>query len=175
MTGSAPRRAPAALSGAAGTVRTQRPWIAFCARCGLPPTSASASAGATAPTAFSRVCRRCGMGLMLRAPDDVAPAAGEAFLVVDRALAVCAVSETAEPAVGVTEPFAIGRLISELVVPEATASGADGLLMLVRRAVLDGGPPRRTSARLATEETDPVTVRIGPCGPPRAALIALEA
>jgi hypothetical protein len=60
------------------------------------------------------------MGLMLRAPDDVAPSAGEAFLVVDRALAVCAVSETAEHAVGVTEPFAIGRLISELVVPEAT-------------------------------------------------------
>jgi hypothetical protein len=114
------------------------------------------------------------MGLMLRAPDDVAPSAGEAFLIVDRALAVCAVSETAEDAVGVTEPFAIGRLISELVVPEATAPGAEGLLMLVRRAVLDGGPPRRTPARVAGEGADVVTVRVGPCGPPRAALIALE-
>lgn len=175
MTGSGPRRGSAALSGVSGSVRTQRPWVAFCARCGRSP----ARGGHVPQSSFSRVCGHCGMGLVLRAPDDVAPAAGDAFLVVDRALAVCAVSEGAEEAVGITEPFAIGRLVSELVLPErgepsGDVAGGDGLLALVRRAVLDGGPPRRAAAHVAGIGPGAIAVRIGPCGPPRAALVVLE-
>lgn len=170
MSGSAPRRASVASGATPGAFRTQRPWVAFCARCGLPP----AAAGEPAPNAFSRVCRRCGMGLVLRAPYDAAPQAGDAFVVVDRGLSVCAVSESAEVAFGVSEPFAIGRLVSELVVPDRPHTDGTGLLSLVRRAVLDGGPPARAGAHVAGIGPHPVTVRVGPCGPPRAALLVLE-
>lgn len=164
------------LTGAAARdpVRTQRPWVAFCARCGLPPAGAGGGAGAGAglPHTFSRVCGRCGMGLVLRAPDDVAPTKGEPFLVADRRLAVCALSAGAEDVIGITEPFAIGRLVTELL---ADTAGPEPVVALVRRAVLDGGPPRRTLAVCAAGGSDEVTVRVGPCGPPRAALVVLEA
>ena len=171
MTGSAPGQEPDALGAVAGLAGTQRPWVAFCARCGVAPSEAKPGW----PQAFSRVCACCGMGLVLRAPEEVAPAAGEAFLVADRALAVCAVSETAEPSLGITEPFAIGRLVTEVLVPEGDPADERGLVMLIRRALLDGGAPQRTDVRVAGDELDVVRVRVGPCGPPRAALIVLEA
>lgn len=158
-----------ALPGAGAAVRTQRPWVAFCARCGVAPERR----GAVPQHAFSRVCARCGMGLILRAPDDAAPAPGGAFLVVDRALAVCAVSEGAERSLDVSEPFAIGRLVSELLVPDEVGD-EPSMLTLVRRAVLDGGAPRRAGVRLAARIDEALTVRVGPCGPPRAAVVVLD-
>jgi hypothetical protein len=158
-----------ALSGTGAATRTQRPWVAFCARCGKAPEGN----GAVPQHAFSRVCAKCGMGLVLRAPDDAAPTPGGAFLVVDRALAVCAVSEGAERSLGVTEPFAIGRLVSELLVPDEVR-GAVSMVTLVRRAVLDGGAPQRAGVRLAARTDEGLTVRVGPCGPPRAAVVVLE-
>ena len=111
------------------------------------------------------------MGLVLRAPDDVAPERGEPFLVADRSLAVCALSEGAEDVVGVTEPFAIGRLVTELL---GGSGGPDGLGVMVRRAVVEGGAPRRVEALPAATGSAAVTVRVGPCGPPRAALVVIE-
>ena len=64
------------------------PSVLFCSHCGTRPFVSDNAA--TSPG--SRVCGECGLGLILEAAQDVAPHAGDAFLVLDRALSVCAVS-----------------------------------------------------------------------------------
>jgi hypothetical protein len=140
--------------------------VSFCGHCGLPPAGRQ----------HSRVCGRCGLGLVLQAASDVAPRDGEPFLVVDSTLSVCAVSAEAEQLLGMDETKAVNQHIADFLVPaDANASSSDNLLALLVAAASGDGEPRRAVVRPRTEFGVRFRVRIGPCGPPHAALLVLAA
>ena len=99
---------------------------------------------ANVESAGSRVCGLCGLGLVLQASSDIAPHADEPFLVIDSTLSVCAVSARAE-----------------------------NLLVLLVDAASGSGAPRTAVVRPRQEFGVRFRARIGPCGPPRAALLVL--
>ena len=151
----------------ARAVRADAPeWVAFCSRC----AHSVNDAGSPVP----RVCTSCGMGLMLNAPHDVVPSPGAAFLVADAALAVGAVSPVAEELLGIDEGDAVHRPLTELLAPaDAEAAGVD-LAAAVGWAA--AGDPTSRVAFVRPTNTFGVRcrARIGPCGPPSAAVVVLE-
>jgi hypothetical protein len=121
------------------------------------------------------VCATCGFGLILESRADIAPESGDAFLVLDSSLSVCAVSRAAERLLATSEPDAVNRHISDLVVP-AGAEEANGqsLALAVAWAARGDGGTRTAVVRPANTFGIRLTARIGSCGPPRAALLILE-
>src|SRR3954464_7189138 len=97
------------------------PLVSFCGHCGqAPPTPMAAR---------SRVCALCGLGVVVTAAADLAPREGEAFLIVDQQLKLCALSRGAERLLGVDEPEAVHRLVSDFLEPaDAEAGHGDELL-----------------------------------------------
>jgi hypothetical protein len=144
------------------------PLVAFCSHCGTRPSPAVAAS-------HSRVCVSCGLGLILESPADAAPSAGDAFLVLDHSLAVCAVSEAAERLLAASEPDVVNRHVSDLLMPaEAEGKNGTGLSAAVAWAAR-GDPGIRTAVvRPANTFGIRLTARIAGCGPPRAALLVLE-
>jgi hypothetical protein len=144
------------------------PTVSFCSHCGTRSTPAD-------ERPKSRVCDACSLGLILESRADVAPNAGDAFLVLDRSLSVCAVSRGAERLLATSEPDAVNRHVSDLVMP-ADAEEADGesLAMAVAWAARGDGSTRTVVVRPANTFGIRLTARIASCGPPRAALLVLE-
>jgi hypothetical protein len=141
--------------------------VSFCGHCGIPPAASVKAAG-------SRVCGHCGLGLVLQAPADVAPKADEPFLVIDSTLSVCAVSARAEELLGTDETQAVNQHVADFLVPaDANAPSADNLLVLLVDAASGSGEPRTAIVRLRQEFGVRFRARIGPCGPPHAALLVL--
>lgn len=141
--------------------------VSFCGHCGMPPAT-SVLSGA------SRVCGHCGLGLVLQAPADVAPRADEPFLVIDSTLSVCAVSARAEELLGTDETLAVNQHIADFLVPaDANAPSAENLLLLLVDAATGSGEPRTAVVRPRSEFGVRFRARIGPCGPPHAALLVL--
>jgi PAS domain-containing protein len=140
--------------------------VSFCGHCGVaPPPDVHRQ---------SRVCGRCGLGLVLRAPVDVAPRADEPFLVIDSTLSVCAVSEGAEELLGIDEQSALNKHVVDFLVPaDANGPSADNLLVLLVEAASGSGAPRTAVVRPREEFGVRFRARIGPCGPPHAALLVL--
>lgn len=141
-------------------------WVAFCSHCARSVDGAG--------SAVPRVCASCGMGLMLNAPRDVVPAPDSAFLVADATLAVGAVSRVAEDLLGIEEGEAVHRPLTELLAPaDAEAAGVD-LAAAVGWAA--AGDPTSRVAFVRPTNTFGVRcrARIGPCGPPSAAVVVLE-
>lgn len=136
--------------------------VSFCGHCGRPPE------------AESRVCTRCGLGLILQARNDVAPGIADPFVVVDGSLLLCALSRRAERLLGLVESDAINRHINELIVPaEAESSGQRNLATLISWAARGDAPPASVIIRPANTFGIRYSARVGPCGPPQAALIVL--
>jgi hypothetical protein len=143
------------------------PLVWFCSHCGTRP-------GRGAPSGSSRVCGDCGLGLILEAREDVAPRAGDAFLVLDRSLAVCAVSGAAERLLAVSEPDAVNRHVTDLLMPAgAEEKRGEDLAMAVAWAARGDCGTRTTVVRPANTFGIRLTARITSCGPPRAALLVL--
>jgi hypothetical protein len=144
------------------------PLVSFCSHCGAPP-------GPAAEGSSSRVCGACGLGLILESHADVAPGAGDAFLVLDGSLAVCAMSRAAELLLAAREPDAVNRHVTDLLMP-AGAEEKDGssLSAAVAWAARGEGGTRTAVVRPANTFGIRLTARIGCCGPPRAALLVLE-
>lgn len=141
--------------------------VSFCGHCGMPPAPAVAQ-----PT--SRVCGHCGLGLVLQASADVVPSADDPFLVIDSTLSVCAVSARAEELLGTAETRAVNRHVADFLVPaDANAPSAENLLVLLVDAASGTGEPRTAVVRPRQEFGVRFRARIGPCGPPRAALLVL--
>jgi hypothetical protein len=112
---------------------------------------------------------------MLESRADIAPKAGDAFLVLDRTLSVCAVSEAAERLLATSEPDAVNCHISSLLMPADAEEGAgESLSLAVAWAARGGGATRTTMVRPANTFGIRLTARIAACGPPRAALLVLE-
>jgi hypothetical protein len=111
---------------------------------------------------------------VLQAPKGVAPHAGEPFLVVDSRLEVCALSRKAEDLLGVPETRAVNRHISEFLIPAAAeASKPEDLLTSLVVAATNEEDAQTVVVRPVGEFGVRYRARIGPCGPPRAALIVL--
>jgi hypothetical protein len=149
-------------------VTTPAPTVSFCGHCGAEPASADASS----PT---RVCAECGLGLLLRCSADVAPAGGDAFLVIDDSLSVCAVSATAEELLATFETDAVNRPITQLVVPaDAEGNAGANLAAAITWAARGDDAVHRTVVRPANTFGVRMSARIAACGPPHAALLVFE-
>ena len=143
------------------------PLVSFCSHCGTHPEPEAA------PSA-SRVCGACGLGLILESHADVAPDPGDAFLVLDHSLAVCAVSAGAEDLLATSEPDAVNRHVSDLLMPaRAEETGGHSLAIDVAWAARGDGGTRTAVVRPANTFGIRLTARIATCGPTRAALVVL--
>ena len=145
----------------------RQPELLFCAHCGTVPDR-------PAPQVHSRVCERCSLGELIAAPADAVPSTDAPFLLVDRSLSICSVSRMAERYLGVGEADAAGRHVTELLVPaDCEASGPEGLVNLVVHAARGEGQVERIVLRPTDEFGIRFWAKIGPCGPPRAAVVTL--
>lgn len=156
------------LAAAAGRVRpaSRESWTAFCSHCGRAPEGD--------PARSARVCAHCGMGLVLRSPPTVAPASGSSFLVVERSLAVGAVSRAAERFLGVEESAAVHRPVTDLIQPADAEPGSVDIARAIVQAAQGDPTARRVFVRPAATFGVRCAATIGPCGPPNAAVVVLE-
>jgi PAS domain-containing protein len=145
-------------------------WAWFCGHCAAPaPTGA-----APAPTA--RVCRSCGLGLLLETRREIVPTDRDAFLVIDSALLIQAVSRRAQTLLAVTEEEAVNRPVADFVVPaDAEAQMAAGFAAAIANAAQGAEDPVSAVIRPWNTFGVRMRARIAPCGPPRAALVVLQA
>jgi hypothetical protein len=142
--------------------------VHFCSHCGHLPVRDFGAA-------TSRVCGRCNLGLFIGAPAELAPGPGDAFLLVDSALSVRGMSAPAEQLLEVSETRAVNRHISELLVPaDAEVSGPGDLVTLIIHAARGAGEVHDVVLRPTEEFGIRHWARIGPCGPPQAALLVLS-
>jgi hypothetical protein len=155
------RGALVTVDGAAGPEGRER-WVPFCSSCGRPPDEE--------PGPFTRVCEACGMGLILRAPAGVAPQPTDAFLVAEATLAVGAVSSEAERFLDVVESHAVHRPVAELIEAADAEAPGESLAAAIMWAARGHGA-RELVVRPAHTFGVRCRARIGPCGPPRAAVI----
>lgn len=138
----------------------------FCGHC--------AARSSTPPAPSARVCRACGLGVLLETREDVAPNPDEPFLVLDRSLLVHAVSREAERLLCTTEEAAINRPATELLTPaDAEAREAASFAAAVVET-MSSEEPGRTFVRPWNTFGVRMRARIGSCGPPHAALLVLE-
>ncbi|HVW17856.1 MAG TPA: hypothetical protein VHB30_06365 [Solirubrobacteraceae bacterium] len=148
------------------------PRVVFCGHCGRPPEDG------LAPEVGSRVCRRCNLGLLIEAPESLAPKAADAFLVVDSTLSVCGLSRRAEKLLGLREVDAVDRHVTDLLVPADTGVDDPGRphalsALLVGAASDPGAPVASMVLRPVDEFGVRFAARIGPCGPAPSALVVL--
>jgi hypothetical protein len=113
--------------------------------------------------------------VLLQTRSDVAPRNGGAFMVLDRSLSVCAVSEAAERLLATRETEAIHRHVTELLVPaDAEASGGSNLASAVTWAAGGDSASHTVTVRPANTFGVRLTARIATCSPPRAALLVFD-
>lgn len=142
--------------------------VRFCSRCG----DLADSQGGDRP-GRARVCASCGMGVYLECTRDALGSLGTFFLVITEDLRVGAVSEGAEGIFG-EEASLVGVSLTDLL---TSPLGADKLARTVRRAAV--GVRERVAVPVEPASEDargfgPLEARVSPCGPPRAALVAIE-
>jgi len=143
------------------------PVAIFCGHCGRSPESEQ-------DTTASRVCAKCGLGLLLQTPVPTAPSASDPFLVVDGSLTICALSRQAEKLLGTTETDAVNRHIAEFLVPgDAEDSATETLAALLTWAARGESPSKSVVVRPTNTFGVRYWARVGPCGPPTAALLVL--
>jgi hypothetical protein len=139
--------------------------VAFCGHCGTHPQIST----------DSRVCPDCRLGLILEADADAAPAVGDAFLVFDSYLSVCAASIEAEKLLSEPEIDLVHRHLSDVLMPADVEAQSTSKLAM---AVLWASRGDRTTRRVLVRPSDTYGVRlsalIASCGPPSAALVVLR-
>jgi hypothetical protein len=141
------------------------PTIHFCGHCGARPDG----------DIQSRVCSSCSFGLILQTSRDAAPKPGDAFIVLDGSLSVCAISESAESLLSAPETEAVNRHVTELLVPaDAEGPGGQSLAVAVTWAARGDEGTRTVTLRPANTFGVRLKARISSCGPPRAALIVFD-
>jgi PAS domain-containing protein len=125
--------------------------------------------------ALARVCALCGLGVVISAGADLAPRKGEAFVIVDRQLKLCGLSRGAERVLGVDEPDAVHRHVSDFLEPaDAEAGQGDELLQgIIASAAIGSAEPHNIVVRPTGEYGVRYAARVGCCGPPEGALIVL--
>jgi PAS domain-containing protein len=165
-----PMNQRSALTLVSGGIAGPETYKWFCGHC------ASPSPGGAAPPPNARVCSRCGLGLLLETREDAVPDARDAFLVVDSQLLVQAMSREAQTLLGLAEEDAVDKPVAELLVPaDAESQGRTGFAAAIAAAA-EGSEPEMPRVVVRPWNTFGVRIRarITTCGPPRAALIALD-
>jgi hypothetical protein len=169
------RSGPGGVSGRAALAvvpspeREADPTIWFCSHCAAQPETPAGG------EPESRVCDDCGLGLLLETSTEAAPAPGGAFIVLDRSLAVCAVSASAELLLATREIDAVNRHVTELLVPaDAEAQGPVNLASAVTWAATGDDSLRTVVVRPANVFGVRLTTKITSCSPPRAALLVFD-
>jgi PAS domain-containing protein len=120
------------------------------------------------------VCPSCGLGLLLEARADAVPGDRDAFLVIDSALLVQAMSRRAQTLLAVSEEEAVNRPLSELLVTADAEGPGNRLAAAIADAAQGSGEPVNTFVRPWNTFGVRMRARIAPCGPPRAALLVLQ-
>jgi hypothetical protein len=138
---------------------------AFCSYCGYPPMGRWRSLA-------HRVCMRCQMGTVLRAPPGLQPRFCEPFVIVDPGLCLQAVSHHAEVLLAVDEPAAIDVPLEAFLLCHTSQDQID-LAGLVGRVVGGSSLATRVEMRTVGDPAIEVVARIAACGPPPAALLIL--
>jgi hypothetical protein len=138
---------------------------AFCSYCGYPPMGRWRSLA-------HRVCMRCEMGMVLRAPPGLAPRFYEPFVIVDLRLRLQAVSHHAEGMLKVDEPRAVDVPLANFLVCRTDRDQID-LAGLVERAVSGSRLATRVELRTAGDPPIEVVARVAGCGAPPAAVLIL--
>ena len=144
--------------------------IRFCSRCGHPSEEPPKR---TDRITAERVCRRCGMGLMLSTSREALPGTAAAFIIVTYELLVSAVSEAGEKFFG-SEQAAVDTHLLELL---TSPLGDDLLARTVFQAAQRASEASVLPARLTSQRAGRVgtlAARVATCGPPRAALVTVE-
>ena len=114
------------------------------------------------------------MGLLLQAPAETAPTRKDPFIVVDGALTICALSRQAEKLLGVSETEAVNRHISDFLAPgDAEGASGENLGSLLVWAARGETPSSSVVVRPTNTFGVRYWARVGPCGPPNAALLVL--
>ena len=139
---------------------------AFCSYCGYPPM------GPWRVRAH-RVCMRCQMGVVLKAPAGAEPRYDDPFVIVDRKLAVQAVSRRAEAALSVKEPAGLGAPLEEFLICNDGDHDRGELAALVELAFAGAEPSNRLELRAVAKPETRLQGRITSCGPPLGALLVL--
>lgn len=121
-----------------------------------------------------RVCRRCGMGVMLTCPARAIETSGLPLAVVTPLMTIGAVSEAAETLLG-PERAALGRPVGAVI---TTPAGVSRLEMAIRGA-LAGDDVALISVEAAGGPTVPVrrvplSAFVAACGPPSGAMLVLR-
>jgi hypothetical protein len=135
--------------------------IRFCSRC-----------GAMSAAAVRRVCDRCEEGVLLSCRADALP--GEAFLICAYELAVTAVSAAGEELLGAQEGLVGAHLLDLASCP----LGDEHLARHTQLAAQRAREPVIVPMRLRSEKGEALgmlAARVTTCGPPRAALLTVEA
>lgn len=143
----------------------QEPRVAFCGHCGTRP-------GTDEPV--TRVCASCHLGLIVTAAEGLAPQPGDAFLLVDGKLQICALSRRCEKLLGSAEAEAVNRQVTDLLIPaDAESAGVESLITSIVHAARGDGTVRELVVRPSGEWGIRWFTRIGPCGATSAALMVL--
>ena len=141
----------------------------FCGHCAAP------ARGEQPPAPMARVCRSCGLGVMLETRRDIAPSHRDAFLVIDSSLLVQAMSWRAETVLGVTEDSAVNRPVAQLLMAaDAEAGRPARFAAALAEAAAGADEPLSAFVRPWNTFGVRLRARIASCGPPRAALLILE-
>jgi hypothetical protein len=157
-----------ALTLVPGTQEDTLRWSWFCGHCAAP------SPGGEPPAPLARVCRECGLGVLLESREDAAPEPRDAFLVVDSRMLVQAMSHEAEVLLRVREDVAVNRPLAELLVPADAEGAASGFASAIAEAASTRDDPSYAFVRPWNTFGVRVRARISTCGPPCAALVVLE-
>jgi PAS domain-containing protein len=114
--------------------------------------------------------------VLLETRQDVVPSGLDAFLIVDARLMVQAMSRTAERLLGVAEDLAVRRPVAELLVPaDAESEAPQRFAGAVAESLGQGDDLAHAFVRPWNTFGVRMRVRIAACGPPRAALLVLDA
>ena len=113
----------------------------------------------------TRVCARVRPGLLLQAQSAAAPGPGDAFVVADDSLSVCAVSAAAEQLLATLETDAINQPITRLLVPADAEGNGANLATAITWAARGDGAVHRAVVRPANTFGIRITARIAACGP----------
>ncbi|HET7049093.1 MAG TPA: hypothetical protein VFI54_12595 [Solirubrobacteraceae bacterium] len=113
------------------------------------------------------------MGVVLRAPEGAEPRHDDPFLIVDRELAVQAVSRNAELVLSVEEPASLGVPLEQFLIC-CNGDSEGGKLAQLVEAAFAGVQPSSTHELLMMANSEiRVGVRVTSCGAPPGALLVL--
>src|SRR5947209_12992106 len=141
----------------------ERPWVWFCGYCAATPANAS-------ELADTRVCPKCGLGLLLEAPEEAVPSKRNSFFDIDPHFELRALSMSAERLLNVAEPDVVGAPVDSLL----PMSAQRGRLLETLKLATTGDETVRRASVLLGDGLGAARARITACGPVPSALIVLE-